>query len=333
MGMLNPLIEGKRIRVTDGKASAAAGVTVTAMRPGEKAIRESAAVVPRVPRVVFEVTGERPLAYLHDVVAQDVAELRPGGGAIAAVLTPNGRIAAEVRVLALEETVVLDAEPEAADGIAAYVAKHAPLAGCDVRAIDLVAAAVRGPATDAALAAAGLPVPGPDEACSQTSERVHVVRVVWGVPGVDLLGPEEDVARLVDRLDAPRATADELDAARIEAGRPRFGPDMNEDVLVNETPLLSRGVSMTKGCYPGQESVARVHNLGRIRRSLRGLSSELELNAGFEVFADDRNIGVITSTASVPSGGASAIALLRDDVAIGDTVKVADVDAVVFELP
>src|SRR6266542_627872 len=71
----------------------------------------TAAVVDRLPRAVYRVTGERPLAYLHDVLAQDVAGLREGTGAVAAVLTADGRIAAEVRVLPLEKDVLLDAEP------------------------------------------------------------------------------------------------------------------------------------------------------------------------------------------------------------------------------
>ena len=128
-------------------------------------------VVERIPRAVYRVSGERPLGYLHDVLAQDVADLREGSGALAAALTADGRIAAEVRVLPLEKDVLLDAEPAAREGIETLIARHAGLAGCEV-------------------------------------------------------------------------------------------VDVGEELVVGG----ARGVSMTKGCYPGLESVARVHNLGRARR-------------------------------------------------------------------
>jgi folate-binding protein YgfZ len=307
---------------------------VTAMTPGEEALREGAAVVERLPRAVFAVTGERPLGYLHDVLAQDVVALTPGRGALAAVLTANGRIAAEIRVLPVDGRVWLDAELEAADGVSRFVAKPAPLAGCEVVSVDHVAvAAVRGPATDATLRDAGIATPGPTEAEFTDAGGVLVVRVVWGVPGVDLIGPPDDVDAVLARIRSPRASVAELDAARIEAGRPRFGPDMNEDVLVNETPLLDRGVSMTKGCYPGQESVARVHNLGRVRRSLRGLRSIATLTVGSTVFVGDKEVGFVTSVASAPGRGSFAIAFLRDETEIGATVRVSDADADVLPLP
>jgi len=294
-------------------------------------VAPEAFLVDRVPRAVFSVTGERPLGYLHDVLAQDVAELTPGRGAIAAVLTANGRVAAEVRVLPLGDGVLLDAEEPARPGIIEHIARHAPLAGVDVSdAGDRFAlAALRGLGSDAALAAAGLPVPGADEASVEPEGDVLIVRVVWGGPGVDLLGPPEAVAAAVARIEVRRASLADLDAARIAARRPRYGADVTEELLVNETPLLLHGVSMSKGCYPGQESVARIHNLGRVRRSIRGLRSDAPLKPGSEVLVDGgESVGRVTSAA----GGSVAIALLAAQIPAGTVVRIDGIEAVVEAL-
>ena len=304
------------------------------MTPGERALRHGAAVVDAVPRVVFTVTGERPLAYLHDVLAQDVADLAPGSGAIAAVLDAGGRVAAEVRVLVRDADVLLDGEPAVRPGVDAHIARHAPLAGCEVRdeTETFAVAAVRGPDTDDALSAAALPVPPKAEASFAMDGDVIVVRVVWGVPGVDLIGPPALVADAIARMDAEGALFEELVGASVEAGRPRYGVDITDDLLVNETPLLARGVSMTKGCYPGQESVARIANLGRVRRSVRGLQAASALTPGATVGAGDIEAGTVTSAARVPGDGWKALAILRDTASPGDTVVAGVSEAIVVAL-
>lgn len=286
----------------------------------------SAALVERVPRAVYRVTGDRPLGYLHDVLAQDVADLREGQGANAAVLTAEGRVAAEVRVLPLGEEVLIDADEAARGGIEQQIARHAGLAGCDVLDVSTGyrVAGLRGPDAGDAL---GIDAPV-GEAAFIVKDDVLIVRVTWGVPGLDLVGPRDAVAALLEPLDVPRATVADLEAARIAAGRPVFGADINESILVNETPLLAHGVSMTKGCYPGQESVARVHNLGRIRRALRGLSADAPLTAGAEVRVDGAVVGTVTSAA-----GLFGIALVRSEVEPGARVTAGDTTATVAELP
>jgi folate-binding protein YgfZ len=293
-------------------------------------------VVERVPRAVFSLTGEKPLGYLHDVLAQDVAGLRRGDGALAAVLTASGRVAAEVRLLPLDDSVLIDAEEGCRPGIEGHIARHAPLAGCEVSDVGdrFAVAAVRGGGVEGLLGTAGLPVPGPAEASFAADGELLVVRVAWGLPGVDLLGPPDVVAAAVARIEAPRATLAELDAARVEAGRPLYGPDLGEELLVNETPLLAHGVSMTKGCYPGQESVAKVHNLGHVRRALRSLRSAETLPTGAEVLVDGgAPAGRVTSAATLPDGGGVAIALLVAEIEPGSVVTIGGVEAIVGSLP
>lgn len=297
------------------------------MTPGETALRTSAALVRPLPRAAFRLTGEKPLGYLHDVLAQEIASLGAGRGALAVALSPNGRVSAEVRVLPmLDGSVVLDAEPEARAGIEERIGRHAGLAGCELEPLDVTVAALRGPDAGAALAAAGIPMPHEGEAMFVERQGFLAVRVTWGVPGFDLIGE-------APAIDAETATPDELDAARIEAGRPRFGADFDEAVLVNETPLLEHAVSGDKGCYPGQESVAKIRTLGTVRRKLRGLrATEAGLRAGAEVRSGGDVVGRITSATDLPVTGSAAIALLRSEVAPGATVEAGDTTATVTSL-
>jgi folate-binding protein YgfZ len=303
------------------------------MTPGERALREAAATVP-LDRAVFRLTGERPLAYLHDVLAQDVAGLSEGRGALAVALDPKGRVSAELRALVVADGIMIDAEEAARGGIDERIGRPAPLAGCELEdeSASYAVHAVRGPGADQAIGSAGLPAPPAAEAGFARAGELLVVRVAWGVPGVDLIGPRSDVAAAVERVGLERATAEELDALRIAAGRPRFGVDVDESVLVNETPLLVHAVALDKGCYPGQESVARVLNLGGVRRTLRGLRSSGPITAGADVARDGATVGVVRSAASLPEGGSAAIAHLRSEIAPGTVVDAGGVDAEVTAL-
>jgi folate-binding protein YgfZ len=289
----------------------------------------SAALVERVPRIVYRVGGERPLAYLHDVLAQDVSELREGTGAIAALLTAEGRVAAEVRVLPLEKDVLIDADEASRDGIQNLLVRHAGLAGCEVVDVtdEYAVAAIRGP--DASVPGE----PPSSEAAFVAAGDAIIVRVIWGVPGIDVLGPTGAVAEVLRTVDVPRASLEDLDVARIAAGRPLVGRDIDDTLLVNETPLLTHAVSLSKGCYPGQESVARVHNLGRVRRMLRGLTADAALEGGADLTVDGAVVGRITSAAHAPIDGFAAIALIRSEVEPGAKVAVDGGTASVTALP
>ena len=298
------------------------GVTVVEMTPGATALRRSAALVRPVPRAVFRLSGEKPLGYLQDVLAQEVAGLGPGRGALAVALSPKGRISAELRVMPmLNGSILIDADAEARAGIEERIGRHAGLAGCELEPLEVPVAALRGPQADEALVSAGVALPHAGEAMFVEIQGLIVVRVDWGVPGFDLIGEPPG-------FDVLLATFDELEAARVEAGRPRFGKDFDEDVLVNETPLLEHAVAADKGCYPGQESVARVRTLGGVRRLLRGLrSTDGELTEGADVSTNGSVLGRVTSAARL-----SAIALLRSEVDEGDEVEVAGVSATVESL-
>jgi folate-binding protein YgfZ len=293
-------------------------------------LNKAAAVVAAWARCVIRVSGREPLSFLHATTTQDLLALAPGQGALTCVLNDKGRVLAEARVLPLEDgTVLLDGEPSARTPLLEGLGRVAPLSGCELldETQSWSVAAVRGPAARAALP--GIPeLPQADHQFVVAGGAI-VVRTEWGVPGYDVLAPAGvDVA-----IDALSVETETLEAARIAAGRPRFGVDVTDELLINETPLLERAVSFSKGCYPGQESVARVQNLGRVRRSLLGLRIDAPSPPapGTVVTREGDEVGRITSAASI-DGACCAIALLRNDGRMEGEVTVGGARAFIHPL-
>jgi folate-binding protein YgfZ len=122
---------------------------------------------------------------------------------------------------------------------------------------------------------------------------------------------------------------------RVESGRPRYGVDMNLDTIPQEAGLNERAVSFTKGCYVGQETVARLHYKGKPNRHLRGLTLSGPVHAGDEIRLGDKVVGQVGSAVESPAHGPIALALVRREAAPGDSVAIgADgVTGAVVELP
>ena len=124
------------------------------------------------------------------------------------------------------------------------------------------------------------------------------------------------------------------DTVRIESGRPRYGVDLDETVIPQEAGLNPRAVSFTKGCYVGQETVARLYYKGKPNRELRGLSSEVRLAPGTELSYEDRVVATVTSAADSPRFGPIALAFVRREAPVGARVVSGEgVSAEVVELP
>jgi folate-binding protein YgfZ len=220
--------------------------------------------------------------------------------------------------------VLLDAEQPARDAMVGWLATIAPLSACEVRdeTDRWTFVAVRGAQAARALAVFE---PLPDAGNAVERDGVIVIARAWGEPGFDVLGASRP------DIDADDLSIDELDAARIAEGRPRFGIDFDAETHIAETPLIARAVSFTKGCYPGQESVARVQNLGRVRKRLVALDLGAPAEHGTVIAVDGSPVGAITS-AAVFDGKPVAIAWLRSEVADGATVEVAGTPATVRAL-
>jgi folate-binding protein YgfZ len=179
----------------------------------------------------------------------------------------------------------------------------------------------------------------------EAPEHAHVRTEVGGVAvrairtdvGVDLLCESAELGALRSALEASGATpVDEpvVECLRVERGRPRYGIELDDTVIPQEAGLNDRAVSFTKGCYVGQETVARLHYRGKPNRHLRGLRLAGPARSGDPVWLGERQVGQVASVAESPRFGSIALALVRREAPVGSSVTVADaVGAEVVELP
>src|SRR5512133_164016 len=307
-------------------------------------------VLDRPDLATVALAGTDVLRYLHAVCTQHTLDLVPGDAAQALLLSPKGRIEFAFRLAVLDRGVLLDTEAGAAPGLAERLARF--VFRYDVRVGRPVpgAATLLGPGADAALAAAGLPVPGPGRAGVAGPDLV-----VQRTPvGVDLVGPAAPAAAArLERAGVERAPAERWEPVRVEHGLPG-GLELTDDVLAEEAGLLGSHVHLDKGCYPGQETVARVHNLGQVQRRLAGLRFEpadggqgrsldaqpagdgspdgLPASRTDLVTDDGRRAGQLRSVVDHPCLGPIGLAYVRRVVTDGRRVRAGDRVATVVEL-
>ncbi|MET0834355.1 MAG: folate-binding protein, partial [Actinomycetota bacterium] len=222
-------------------------------------------VVDRPDLASVPLSGADVLRYLHAVCTQHTLGLAPGDATQGLLLSPKGKIEFAFRLAVLDGVVLLDSEAAAAPALAERLARFVFRYDVTVGQPVAGAASVLGPGADAALVAAGLPVPGPGRAGVAGPELVvHRTPV-----GFDLVGPGAPAAATeLERAGVERSPAERWELARVAGGLPRAGHELTDDVLAEEAGLLGSHVHMDKGCYPGQETVARVHNLGQVQRRL-----------------------------------------------------------------
>jgi tRNA-modifying protein YgfZ len=299
-----------------------------------EAATERVVALERPDRSTILLGGSDVLRYLHAVCTQHTLDLAPGDATQALLLSPKGKIEFAFRLAVLEEGVLVDTEAAAqglAERLARFVFRYDVTVGQPVPG----AATVVGPGADAALAAAGLPVPVPGRAGIAGPDLVLRRTPV----GVDLLGPGAPAAVAgLERAGVERAPDGLWDLLRVEHGLPRFGLELTDDVLAEEAGLLGSHVHLDKGCYPGQETVARVHNLGQVQRRLAGLRFEPSGDGlpapGTDLVADDgRRAGQLRSVVDHPRLGPIGLAYVRRVVDDGRLVRAGDRVATVVALP
>lgn len=270
----------------------------------------------------LEVRGPDRIAWLSNLLTNDVKALTPGRGCYTAFLTPQGKVRATAALLALPEACLLICDPAVRETLPAGLLKYRITERVELtdRSPELGLLAVQGPEAPAIWNAwVGAPWPA--------QEFNHVAHGAgfaarWGVvgdPGFVALAPRGDLATLREALLAAGqplgltpSGLGTLEALRIEAGIPRYGADLDETVLLPEAGLTD-AVSDTKGCYLGQEFVVRIRDRGQIHRRLSQLAIEGATPAarGDRVLLGDRQVGTITSSALVPTQGrAMALAYL-----------------------
>jgi folate-binding protein YgfZ len=299
-------------------------------------LREGSGLLERAERAVLEIRGADAADFLHGQVTNDIVALAPGQGCYAAMLNPKGRIIADMRVLRVSpERFVIDIESSAHEAVLRDLRMYK--IGRQVEVLDASAErtvlSLIGPRSqEVASAATGL-CPRPEEH-SVVDEGVVAVRTDVGV---DLVAEGEAAALREQLLDAGAhpVTVAAAEIVRIETGRPRHGVDMSEENLPAEAGIVDRAVSFTKGCYVGQEPVARMHYKGHPNRHLRGLRISAPVAPGAAIFTDGKEVGRVGSAAVSPALGPIALALVRREVEPGAEVSIGDdgPTARVVELP
>ena len=299
-----------------------------------EAATERVVALERPDRSTIVLGGSDVLRYLHAVCTQHTLDRAPGDATQALLLSPKGKIEFAFRLAVLEEGVLVDTEAAAqglAERLARFVFRYDVTVGQPVPG----AATLVGPGADAALAAAGLPVPVPGRAGTAGPDLVLRRTPV----GVDLLGPGAPAAVAgLERAGVERAPDGLWELLRVEHGLPRAGLELTDDVLAEEAGLLGSHVHLDKGCYPGQETVARVHNLGQVQRRLAGLRFEPSGDGlpapRTDLVADDgRRAGQLRSVVDHPRLGPIGLAYVRRVVDDGRLVRAGDRVATVVALP
>lgn len=302
-----------------------------------RAITEACGLLDRSERGKLALSGADAATFLQGQVSNDVEGLAPGTGCYAAFLTPKGKMLGDVRILATADELLLDTERVALQALFNMI-RHFSL-GYQVqlhkRTLERGLLSLVGPGAARAAGADDLPL----------NEHAHVLVAIGAVParairtdvGIDLLCDSADTDSLRDRLTdagAVPVTEAAVECLRVEHGRPRYGVDLDESIIPQEAGLNERAVSFTKGCYVGQETVARLYYRGKPNRQLRGLRLSAPVEPGEELEFEGRAVGRVTSVARSPRFGPIALALVRREAPPGVTVSVGDaVTAEVAELP
>jgi tRNA-modifying protein YgfZ len=305
-----------------------------------------AGLLDRSERGKLALSGTDAKEFLNGQITQELNELSPGRGAYAAFLTQKGKMLGDLRVLDSGDELLLDTERPALQELFNMIRRYSLGYRTELhkRTVECGLLSLIGPQSDSVLRAAAAAVPSPAEhdhrACELASATVRVIRTDLGV---DVLTAAADLDAVRSTLLEAGAVAvgdDAAECVRIEHGRPRYAIDLDDSVIPQEAGLNPRAVSFTKGCYVGQETVARLYYKGKPNRELRGLRSDAPLALGtvltLPASGDDqlgRELGTVTSSALSPRYGAVALALVRREAPVGTIVDAGRVQAEVVALP
>jgi folate-binding protein YgfZ len=291
-------------------------------------VTESAGLVDRSERGKFVVRGGEAGDFLQGQVSNDVESLAPGEGCYATVLNHKGKLRTDLRVLRGADFYWLDTE-----AIGHAVVRHMLVTyslGRDVQWEDLTEdhaiLSLIGPAADGL--AGHSPAPGEHSFVDTGAGLVARTDL-----GLDLLCSTARAEEWRAELGVEPVSEEVAECLRIESGRPRLGVDMDAETIPQEAGINERAVDFEKGCYVGQETVARLHYKGKPNRHLRGLRLSEPAERGAEILLGEKVVGRVGSACVSPRLGPIALALVRREAAPGDTVLVDGTEALVAELP
>jgi folate-binding protein YgfZ len=306
-------------------------------------LRDGCGLLDRSERGKLALTGDDAVEFLNGQVTNELATLSAGEGRYAAFLTHKGKMLGDMRVLAVagespgELELLLDTERAALQNLFDMIRRFKVGYRVELhkRTLERGLLSLIGPG-----AGDVLPLdPGPDEHDNAVFELdgTHLVAIRTDA-GLDVLCRAEDTAALAAALSARgarRVGEDAAECLRIERGRPRYGIDLDDTVIPQEAGLNERAVSFTKGCYVGQETVARLFYKGKPNRHLRGLRLSAPAATGAPLSLGERQVGRLGSVADSPRLGPVALALVRREAEPGARLAVGEtgVEGEVVELP
>jgi tRNA-modifying protein YgfZ len=258
-------------------------------------------------KLVF--TGPQREWFLHQILTNSFDPLAPGEVREAALLTPHGRMVGYLEAVATDDAILCHFEPELLPTLPDALKRYVFATQVEIEDVtDEMGLVVVGGAVPPGLPGVAVQ---PTHALGTSASYVWIER--------------DRVADLTNRLTESgyRAAGEgELEAIRISNGAPRWGRDMNEKTLPQEARLEDVAIHFDKGCYVGQEAVAKIHFRGKVNRKLRRLEVPEAVDVGGHATVDGQRVGIVTS-----SSGRNALAMLRHTVEPGAVVIVGDVEA------
>lgn len=300
-------------------------------------LREECGLLDRSARGKLIMSGPEAAEYLQGQLTNDVEALAAGEGQYAALLDRKGHMQADMRVLRIgAEEIWIDTEPAALAAAKRHLETYK--IGREVAIADLTderaILSLIGPRSVEIAGTAALP----EHASEATKVGGVECLAVGTADGIDLIAKVADAADLREALiDAGAVEVGDAvaEVLRIEAGIPRFGAEMSGETMPAEASIVERAVSFTKGCYIGQEPVARLHYKGRPNRRLRGLELSAPAAPGASLRLGEKEVGRVGSSCLSPARGAIALAIVRREAEPGVELAVGEdgVTARVIDLP
>jgi folate-binding protein YgfZ len=297
-----------------------------------RALVDGCGLIDRSERGKLALSGPEAVEFLNGQVTNELSTLRPGDGCYAAFLTHKGKMLGDLRILAVGDDpagapseLLLDTERVALQGLFDMIRRFKVGYEVDLhkRTLERGLLSVVGPEQGmAALRSLTSADELPDVEHAHEPVELDGMRAiaVRSDVGIDLICQASDRERLTALLRARGAVAvgeQAVECLRIERGRPRYGVDLDDTVIPQEAGLNERAVSFSKGCYVGQETVARLHYRGRPNRHLRGLRLSETAEPGLELRLGERPVGRLASSALSPRLGPIGLALLRREAEPG----------------
>jgi tRNA-modifying protein YgfZ len=273
----------------------------------------------RSDRGKLELTGPQRAWFLHQILTQSFEDIEPGEARDAALITAHGRMVGYMEALATDDALRLHFEPELIETLPDALQRYVFATQVTITDVtkDFGLVLVVGPDwEDRARAAA------PDVVPHRTLSLGVPAGYLW--VAADLV---DDVLAALEEAGLQEASEDELEALRVERGMARWGREMTEKTLPPEVGLDDIAVHYDKGCYVGQEAMAKIRFRGKVNRKLRRLRADSSLAVGSELTLDDSKVGTVTSAA-----GAQALALVRYTVEPGTKVTAGGAEATVVDM-